>query len=1696
MQNKGTDYIRRLLKDKTRLKRWRKMILCLSCVVVFCTVYALILPAITLERKTVCGQEEHSHTEECYSSDGQLTCGKTEHTHTESCYADDKTSEDQSGEDSQQTPEQNQTEGQEQNSGQSQEQNQDQSQDQSQSQDQVQMSDDGNVAQNGENGDTAGTTADETSVATGEYVLNDHADQITYVKLTYKEKDEEKEVPSPVETIQPDNLSMMIKVGFQGILVTDLKNSGGSFTYRLPDVFRIKNTTTSDMKNGADKVIGTITVSTDGKVVVKYNAEDLESLGENQTIDGEFFVSAQLKLSSVNSDTNQTTVHTPTGDITVKLDPDYYERYGNVTVNKQCSKGDNNSEYIKYTITVTAGEDGCKNVYVVDQFTQNKDLVTYVGIDKKETQLTTTVNDLNPYETIAGNSSPVAGKIYLTNALTEQAIPDPIKDSTAISEPGSFVWNIAKMEAGESRTLTYYVKLKENATFSNKDLINEAKAYTRKDTESTTHLKGKDEATFNVRMGYDMLPKEITAQNKKADGSYEIEYKIKFGVNSNSNYPIQKFEFRDYLDYQYDNYHTDPKMLPYISYDRNSVQLYVKRAGGAEEVYDHTRLTISWANGDNTYQEDWDWTDTNKKPTRFKVSKLDGSPITIYPGDLYYVKYKITVKPEVYAAMQSDKVTIKNRYLAYVDNGQGGQKINQVYSQLELKDYSWVQKTQPKVTNQSETISMENQEGASDIYVYDSSGTIKPDSTETDFTVPEGCYQYIVKVNKTQGQFDVTGATLTDSLDKDVMKYVGYVKITAYDTSNNAVGTKWVKIEDQTSFSLKLSQLGWESKNYSYQFEYYAKPVDLSTIGETKVTNTFKLKGDVIKNGSNEKFTFNNVNSSVEVTLQGNYHLNAAKKAWYYEEPEENATTWKNGKLYWIIEVNGSAIKKDTEIKDAISWDEGLTDSFIHKNEGSIAGIYKGDFGEIKEYSSFEKFAQNAESSKQDIDSLFTLKYEWDKRGFSGDNYNNLIFKAKEDITLGDGQTLYIIVRTEPQSLPDQYRKPYTYRNEIYKTEPGEKQTKIGSADQKLYHGGEILKELGQVFTYDGKNVTTDQSIDGADKGDSGKICSGLLKDTGSGIYAAWAFKVNHGGELNSNYRVLEEIPEGMELAYIRIKWKGANATNVESSEIADLGSEWTKVENKTTNDDNQQQYTIYYVNKDKKQALIQLGRFQADHIEDQGSVDVQVVCRVTDPKVLLGGEEKIFTNKVVLQSANGEDLATATADAKIKDTNLTKENGYSTTSSNESQKVTYTIVANSRGQKLLTAEGEKLTLVDTLGEYLSFDSESLEAKNIKTGAKVDIQSSYNPKDKTIEIVIPDKTPVKITYSVTVNVAPNQKVALQNSVHWKSYSANGGTINRIEQFSYQLSAGGSSGTTSHPNLTIKKTDQDNTSKKMNGVEFEVSECELKDNQIKPKSETQKVNATITNGICEITTRQFTMEFNTIYEVKETSTAPGYKLDDTPHYIMCVKQEAGTYPAEANAYIAYCKRMKDDTRYKVAYETKNFFLEIYNEQKGIVVEKAFINDAAGKSHNPVSGTYRFGLYDNAEGNGSPRDIVSITYSPGDTEAKTAKFKNLALNTTYYVFELDDKNQPIKDSSTVATVNGMEYFTSYTTTKTGATESNSATNGDTVTVTNQSRVNKLPSTGSCGVLIYRLAGAILILFAVVLMLMKYKETKTRN
>lgn len=89
-----------MLKDFIRDSRynsiWRKLVRFMACIVVFCTTYALILPAITEERPATCGKEEHQHTELCYQTvqTEQLQCDSTAsvfHSHGELCYREDET---------------------------------------------------------------------------------------------------------------------------------------------------------------------------------------------------------------------------------------------------------------------------------------------------------------------------------------------------------------------------------------------------------------------------------------------------------------------------------------------------------------------------------------------------------------------------------------------------------------------------------------------------------------------------------------------------------------------------------------------------------------------------------------------------------------------------------------------------------------------------------------------------------------------------------------------------------------------------------------------------------------------------------------------------------------------------------------------------------------------------------------------------------------------------------------------------------------------------------------------------------------------------------------------------------------------------------------------------------------------------------------------------------------------------------------------------------------------------------------------------------------------------------------------------------------------------------------------------------------------------------------------------------------------
>lgn len=96
MRQSGSNDAAHYQKNHRKNRIWKTTVMVLYSIVVFCTTYALILPAITMSRETICGIEEHIHTEKCYQEQETvpqtvLVCSPEHvrlHTHTETCYDD------------------------------------------------------------------------------------------------------------------------------------------------------------------------------------------------------------------------------------------------------------------------------------------------------------------------------------------------------------------------------------------------------------------------------------------------------------------------------------------------------------------------------------------------------------------------------------------------------------------------------------------------------------------------------------------------------------------------------------------------------------------------------------------------------------------------------------------------------------------------------------------------------------------------------------------------------------------------------------------------------------------------------------------------------------------------------------------------------------------------------------------------------------------------------------------------------------------------------------------------------------------------------------------------------------------------------------------------------------------------------------------------------------------------------------------------------------------------------------------------------------------------------------------------------------------------------------------------------------------------------------------------------------------------
>lgn len=1576
--------------------------------------------------------EKHTHTALCYGT-WELTCDMEEHTHTEECSTAEET---EATEETEET-----TEPEEEMSG---------------------MEIDPSLPVMG-TAYASGTKTRAYSVMTLDADTTGATDPvsvenyITGATLYYRTDENAAWTNVSGATDIPGDADFKLEISYGNVPIDTLLAADGKMTYTLPALFR--NATANGKITSGSAEVGTITVA-NNTVTLAFDTTWLakQKTETNTVISGDFFVEAEANLSQVGEDR---TAQIFIGKTTINIDfaGDIVAKYGNVDLSKTVSaiSEETDGDYLTYTLTVTAGADGCPEVKVVDTFADTQHIEEYVGV----TGGSSATNDTDgPTET--GGT----GSVYIGAAPTEdQPIPDPAGENP--TKPGTLVWDIGDMAANETRTLTYRVKLKDAYTgvTAKGNLQNTANVY------SKTYQRDSDTVTFTPRAGATMS-KVASTFTPGENGGGTITYTIWVKANADNSYVLDNVKIMDALDGSVQNMNgTLAAIRKNLSYDETSFHLYQGGSNGQNGSSGLTEITAG------TTLNITDTDNDGKKNDSFTY--YVGS---LAPGESKTLTYTVNVEPGVFVAAGNKDFKINNRACIYTDDSRtdGDVWLNGHNTSKTINRKVWSRKLAGGKQETESTVSMSGS-------VYDATGGSVTQITPPDssFTVPAGSYKYQVAANEA-GDWDLSSASMADNLGSQYMQFVGYVRVDAYTISGDAPGsglddaaaiadlssrtpdrTVWVKVDGQTSFSFTPEQIELDGKK-AYLLTYYAQPKNTDDITQVVVSNRFELTGEV--GIGNFRYVLTGISAEASVVVAGSNSFAAEKQSWYYEEPQATTGDFANGALYWVIKVDGTVLPKGTAIRDVTN---AVGGSAHYIRDTSFVGVYTGNLG------------TNSLADYADLDSLIASNLltalESSNYTVAKDN-SSLTLTLKTEISLEQGDSLYLIVKTEPRQLPANKRDAFTYNNKLQSSSDDTNWLDHNTASKTLYGSENIFKELGRVFTYPGSgNSTTDIK-----PGTRQAISTDALN--GAGTYVAWQIHVNYEGSLSGRYRVVEQIPVGMEVTYVRIWWLGdkykavlqdSKPTFVQltAEKIAALDGSWTEHVNTLPSIHAGTQTNYYYTNGQRViwdiVNLVAGGGYRDDY-----AVEIQIVCKVTDPDVLLGGVSKEFNNVVSLQNSEGTTIGNDSNGVTIGKQTLSKQGTYNPETNGG--RYPFKITLNELGEDLVSGS-DAITLVDDLSDTLILDTASIQVVNTKTGEVVSNWTA-SVEGQTLKIVLPDNLPLTVTYETTVNAAPGQTISISNNAHWKGYTTPSGGSVEVKEFHY--SSGGTAGADTSPSVTVKKLDQYNTSQTLSGATFTLVEGTYADGTFTPTTDglsltgTTGEDGTLTFG----KTSEQTMSYNTVYCLTETVAPEGYVLDAVPHYFAVAKQqEDGKCPTFPNGVTVW-------------YQSADYTYQAYNHKGEATVAKAFL-DAGGNHLAKIDGAYRFGIYAEANPTGNPLQTVTITYANSTVtpESGTAKFTNLTLGKMYYIYELDDNGVPIRGDNTLATVNGANFLVTYSNGP-AVTIPESGTAAAAVTVTNQVCYPELPHTGGAGTTLYTKGGVLLTASAMFLLL--YYHTKRRK
>ena len=1457
-----------------------------------------------------------------------------------------------------------------------------------------------------------------------DYVVPENKDGKKTQLLYKRPKEEEWKVFTRGSKL-PGDASLRIEIVYANVLIQDLIDANRQLTYTVPPY--MKDVMAQGNITAEQEVVGTIDVQ-GNTAILTFSKEFIDKQVENGNtlLAGTFYVESKMDLNQVGSGKPG---HLVIGGviIDIEFDSDLIAKYGTVDLEKSVATKVKD-DVLEYTLKVTAGEYGCQDIKVYDAFDDTKYIEEYVGVTGEKVSLKE-----HPKIKETGASKGKEGFVYLGKKVVQgdTAILSPVgKD---LKKPGHLVWELGNLDAHEVRTLTYSVRLKkEYVGVQAKDVLtNTAQVFSKE------YPRDESGATFTPYAGLD--EKKMASKPKKnEDGTYTISYSIRVKAYDKNTHTLENVKIRDSLRHAQNG--TDSKYLNYIKFKKDSFQLKDK---------DNKEVVSKNPHG----KENPEFLD-------------DGDGFAYYIGDLApgqerTLTYDLIVEPGFFIEAGNAEGKIRNRALLYMDDTRGDANKNhvQAYNTTTSMDKKqWSRKMVGESIQEDRDIALSGK-------VFDDTTTgIRPiEKPEASFTVPKGSFGYTVIVNEA-GDWNIGSASLTDTLQNQYMQFTGYVKVEVYDIQQKPSGTDaevnqafeampakqtvWVKVDGQNRFQFKPVDLGLsKEENYALRLTYYAKPVHIEDISQVVVTNDFTLSGKV--GLGNFWYDIAGIGVQGSVVVGNATSFKAEKKALSFDhtQTEGNYTT---GTMYWAIQIEGLDIPVGLELKDTpVNGNENNhKDTIVF--EDSVVGIYKGKLAkDITDYDSYEQAIINLEKINP---SKYSVKLD----------QGSIQIKMKERIDLKIKEKAYVIVRSKPKVIPDKKRDVYYFENGVSHRFQDGSWIEDNTARQYIYGSENILKELHEVFTWDGSKKTT------LTNGVGGNLATHAIQGK-PGTYAAWNIKVNYMGNLQGRYTITDHLPEGMEVVYARIKWLGSSYPDREDPNHSYVPKKTDLVgwqEHSFTSDtDECGQRTTYYYTKDHE-VCWDVTDLIANEKRDEASIDFQILCRITDPDVLLGGTPKDFNNIVTLSNMDGKEIGKDFDGIHLEKTSLHKKGMYDPEA--HEGRYPFEVAVNPLGEDLIPS-ADTIRLIDEMSPSLKLDVSSVQVKNTLTAKPLDTdQFTVSTQGQILRITIPDDQPLTITYEALVQAAPGEPVFISNKAHWEGYtSPSGGSV--VEE-NFEYVAGGTVSTSETPYVRIVKLDQNDAHKTLKGAKFKITEMEFNGKTFEEAFGGQQWvdQTTDVKGQVEVGKQDPLMKWNTVYRIEETQAPAGYVLDSKPIYFAVAKKEDGKYPEILNQY--------KEAGAQISYQGAEFVYQAMNHKGSVTVTKKF--DHAGNMAN-IHGIYRFGLYRVKDAQEELVQIKSLPISSGSTNTSVT-FNNLELDQTYRIYELDDEKKPIQDGS-IAKIHGQLFKVD---SKNNTIHFDEKNYSDVhLEITNRVHMVELPETGGQGAFPIYTAGAVLCAFALI-------------